>query len=129
MYKLKQNPPIIEQIGERGMETLKFQWLSLENDRFETLLKNACRLKEHFKLKISFEKMLIFSSRFTGNWFSKQQPLAVMMFINTEREMWIWVTTIALGLDWLPENAEHFNYICIYIHVLFYGFGNFRVRF
>jgi hypothetical protein len=67
MYKLKQNPPIIEQIGERGMETLKFQGLSLENDRLETLLKNACRLKEHFKLKISFEKMLIFSSRFTGN--------------------------------------------------------------
>ncbi len=38
--------------------------------------KNTCRLKEHFKIKISFEKMLIFSSRFTGNWFSKQQPLA-----------------------------------------------------
>ncbi len=38
MYKLKQNPPIIEQIGERGMETLKFQGLSLEKDRLETLL-------------------------------------------------------------------------------------------
>ena len=52
MYKLKQNPPIIEQIGERGMETLKFQGLSLEKDRLETLLENACRLKEHFKLNL-----------------------------------------------------------------------------
>jgi hypothetical protein len=36
-------------IGERGMETLKFQGVSIEKDRLETLFENACRLKEHFK--------------------------------------------------------------------------------
>ena len=39
-------------IGKRGTETLKFQGLSIEKDRLETLFESACRLKEHFKLNL-----------------------------------------------------------------------------
>jgi hypothetical protein len=44
-------------IGERGMGTLKFQGVSIEEDCLDTLFRNIHKLKDHFKLADFFENV------------------------------------------------------------------------